>query len=435
MQQVTKLAKVTATGHNLFNLVRSMASSSFKERIPQATQDNIKETASAIFSSERTFNEFSDILINRIGKVTIEYMMFTNPLAVLKKGRLEYGDTIEAIYIELPEAHDFETEAVYSGEVFAREIPKTLTAFYRRNYRVFYKTSMSEDQWRAAFTSWGELDRFVAALFQTLYTAAQYDEFLAMLNIINEAGENGDIKSVTVAPVTDKESAENLLVSIKAHANKFVFPSAEYNTSGVLSNTPDKSNLVLFVDADADAFIDVKALAAAFNIEYTKLNYRKIVIPAFGDADHTNMQKVVAVLADERFLQVYDCLERFKNIENPSGLNTNWYAHYWRIMFACPWANVVAFTTAEPTITSVTVSPSSGQQNKDTSIQLTANVQGTGVFSKRVTWSVYANTDNSTKVSNSGVLYIGKNESGTLTVKAVSVEDSTKYGTAEYTVS
>ena len=435
MKSVNTVQKVTARGYNLFNLVRSMAGNDFKDRVPVATQDNIKEIGSYLFSHEMRINDFSNILVNQVGKIWITYLMFKNPLAILKKGQLEYGDTVEDLYLGLPKAHSFE-DGAEDGAVFAREIPESLMAFYRRNYRVFYKVSISEDQWRAAFTSWGELDRFVASVFQSMYSAAQNDEYLTMLNIINRYGTDGLLPSITVSEVTDKETAENLLVAIKATANKFVFPSTEFNGVGVPSNVNNPSSLVLIVTADADAYMDVKALAAAFNVEFSKISYRKIVIPSFGDAENEDMKKVCAILCDERFFQVYDCLERFKNIENPEKLYTNWFAHYWRIMFACPWANAVAFTTVKPVVSSVTVSPSAGAQAKGSTIQCSAKVDGTGVFSKRVAWAVSGNSDDTTTINaNTGVLTIGKNETGPITVMATSVYDSGKSGSAQYTIS
>lgn len=433
MQTVKTLQNVTATGPALFNLVRSKASNTFKDRIPAATQDNIKDIATALFDAPENLNEYSHILLNQIGRIKVDYAMFTNPMAVLKKGRLDFGDTIEDIFVDMPEAHDF-SEAKDDGSIFKNDIPKSIMAFYTRNYRVFYTKTLTEDNWRAAFQSWGQLDNFINAVFATFHTASQNDEFLSMMQLINQYGTDGRLAVVKCDAVTDKESAENLLVKIKATANRFKFPSAEYNSCGVL-NTTAPSQLTLIISADADAFTDVKALAAAFNVEYQKMSYRKIVVPSFGDSTNAEMKNVQCVLIDDRFFQVYDCLERVRWLDNPENLTTKYWYHFWKIMFVCPWAQAVAFTAGTSTISGVTVAPASTAQSRGATVQCSATVSGTGLYNKAVSWNVSGNSDTSTEIDENGTLHIGANEAGPITVTATSVQDTTKNGTAEYTIS
>lgn len=433
MQSVATLQNVTATGPAQFNLIRSMASNSFQGRVPQATRDNINAIASVLFERPEYLNEYAHILINQIGAIKVNYAMFTNPLAVLKKGMLEYGDTIEDIFIEVPTAKDF-SEAKDDGSIFKNAIPRSIMAFYTRNYRVFYPMTTTEDNWRAAFQSWGQLDAFVSGLFASIEAAAQNDEFLTMMQLVNKYGQDGRLAVVQCDPVQDKESAENLLVKIKATANRFRFLSADYNSCGVL-NATQPAQLTLLVNADADAYIDVKALAAAFNVDYQKVSFRKIVVPDFGDAATPEMKNVHCVLIDERFFQVYDSLERVRWNENPENLTTKWYYHFWKIMFVCPWAQAVAFTAADTSITGVTVSPSSTTVSKGTTTKCTAEVTGTGLFNKTVIWDVSGNTDSATQIDENGTLHVGANEAGPITVTATSVQDDSQKGTAEYTIS
>jgi hypothetical protein len=84
---------------------------------------------------------------------------------------------------------------------------------------------------------------------------------------------------------------------------------------------------------------------------------------------------------------------------------------------------------AAPTITSVTVSPQSVQMVTGGTQQFTATVQGTGNFNTAVTWSVTGLGS----INQSG-LYTASNTPGTPFVTATSVEDATKSGTANITV-
>ncbi|TCL59868.1 Ig-like protein group 2 [Kineothrix alysoides] len=87
------------------------------------------------------------------------------------------------------------------------------------------------------------------------------------------------------------------------------------------------------------------------------------------------------------------------------------------------------------TVSSVTVSPSSGSVQTGGTKTFTATVTGTNNPSQEVTWSVSGNNGVGTTISSSGVLTIASSETAsTLTVKAASILDSSKYGTAAVTV-
>jgi hypothetical protein len=95
--------------------------------------------------------------------------------------------------------------------------------------------------------------------------------------------------------------------------------------------------------------------------------------------------------------------------------------------------------TPTPTITSVSVTPASGSLLIKATLQFTASVQGTGSFTTAVSWSVNdvqgGNATAGTITSNG--LYSAPatvpNPSG-VTVKAQSVQDGTKAGTAQVSI-
>lgn len=89
-----------------------------------------------------------------------------------------------------------------------------------------------------------------------------------------------------------------------------------------------------------------------------------------------------------------------------------------------------------PTVTSVTVSPSTASVARGGVHKFTAAVSGKNTPSQNVEWSVSGNTSDKTKISASGILTVGEDESGyfELTVKATSTIDKGKFGTAAVTV-
>ena len=95
----------------------------------------------------------------------------------------------------------------------------------------------------------------------------------------------------------------------------------------------------------------------------------------------------------------------------------------------------VEAATPPPTITGVTVNPTTASLQTGGTQQFNATVTGTGDFSQTVTWSVEGAVSTSTKISSDGMLTVGEDETAaTLTVTATSNGDNTKSGTATVTV-
>jgi predicted RNA-binding protein with TRAM domain/stress response protein SCP2 len=89
---------------------------------------------------------------------------------------------------------------------------------------------------------------------------------------------------------------------------------------------------------------------------------------------------------------------------------------------------------AAPKVTGVTVSPASAEVEKGATLQFTAAVAGENSPAQTVTWSVIGGADG-TSINSSGLLTVAAAETASsLTVKAVSTEDSGKSDTAAVTV-
>jgi hypothetical protein len=87
-----------------------------------------------------------------------------------------------------------------------------------------------------------------------------------------------------------------------------------------------------------------------------------------------------------------------------------------------------------PTVSGVTVSPSTASVARGNTQTFSATVTGTGGPSQAVTWSVSNKNSAGTAISGGGLLTVASDETAaSLTVRATSVADTTKYGTAEVT--
>lgn len=396
---------------------------SLSERIPTATAENLADIGQYILNNKSLANQFLNVLVNRIARVIITSRLYENPLAAFKKGTEKYGDIIEEIFVNIANAHEYNPQ-IAENEVYKRVIPDVGAVFHRTNSQLFYKATIQEESLEKAFTSEQGMRTLIAGIVDSLYSGANYDEFVAMKNIFAEsADEMFYIK--TDAPSVD--NIHNIVTNIKSASNLMEFMSNQYNAAGVMNYTP-KSRQVLLIRADIDAIMDVNVLAAAFNMDKAEFMGRKVLVDNFG-AENPD---VYAVLCDDEFLMVVNTLDKFTEQYNAQGLYWNYFWHVWRVFSRSPFSNCIAFTSGTiVAATSVSITNTSGTYAKGTDLQMTASVAPATATNKNVRWTLEG-AEADTYISATGMVHFGTAQTGTLTIKATLVADPTKTDTCTW---
>ena len=418
---------LNANSVQILNCIRDSASATYQERIPVATQNNIREIGNAMMQFQSTQNEFLNALVNRIARVIITSKSYTNPLAMFKKGIMEYGEQVEEIFVNIAKAHPFDPD-VAEENVFKREIPDVDAVFHRMNYQNFYKVTISNEQLRQAFLSAEGVTDLIARIVDTLYSGSEFDEFLIMKQLIADAARAGKMYPINI-PAPSAATAKQIVTTIKGISNKLEFMSNQYNYMGVLNFTK-KENQILLIDAEFDATIDVEVLASAFNMSKAEFMGQRVLVDNFGD-----LTGVVAALVDRDWFMVFDNLMSFTENYNGEGLYWNYFYHVWKTFSSSPFSNAILFTTGAVGVTSVSVSPKAAQATPGQNVQLTASVVTTGYAPQDVKWSVTGNASAGTTVDCNGLVHIAADESAdTITVTATSCYDNGKTDTAAITL-
>jgi hypothetical protein len=418
---------LNANSVQILNCIRDSASATYQERIPVATQNNIRDIGNAMMQFQSTQNEFLNALVNRIARVIITSKSYTNPLAMFKKGIMEYGEQVEEIFVNIAKAHPFDPD-VAEENVFKREIPDVDAVFHRMNYQNFYKVTISNEQLRQAFLSAEGVTDLIARIVDTLYSGSEFDEFLIMKQLIADAARAGKMYPINI-PAPSAATAKQIVTTIKGISNKLEFMSNQYNYMGVLNFTK-KENQILLIDAEFDATIDVEVLASAFNMSKAEFMGQRVLVDNFGD-----LTGVVAALVDRDWFMVFDNLMSFTENYNGEGLYWNYFYHVWKTFSSSPFSNAILFTTGAVGVTSVAVSPKAAQATPGQNVQLTASVVTTGYAPQDVKWSVTGNASAGTTVDCNGLVHIAADESAeTITVTATSCYDNGKSDTATITL-
>lgn len=412
-----------AGGQTILNAIRSTINSSgavidYANRIPEATQDNLQDVGKALFNYEPAMNEFLNQLINRIGLVYIHDKLYSNKLSILKKGKLEFGDSIEEIFVDLARAIQYYPEPATGNEadVYKQYKPQIVSAFHKVNRENTYPITINNDILKRAFTNYANFDRFVAQIFNSVYKADEVDEYILFKQLIGSTLRNSKLVQVTKPIATDKSTATQFSIVMRSYALALEYMSREYNQAGVATNT-DLADQILVLRSDIVPVIDVLELANAFNMNLAKpISGRIIVIDDFGSGN----DDLIGGIIDKDISMIWDTVYRTDSIYNPKHMYWNFFLHHHQIIASSPFANAIGFTTEAITdsITSVTINPNNITIPKGYSGDVKAYVEYTGTPDTTVTWSITGANSSTTKVVD-GTIYVGADESATtLTVKA-----------------
>lgn len=443
---------LNANSVEILNTLRGNASPNYQDMVPYAegSLDSVREIGSIIMQYQALQNEFLSALVNRIGMVLVTSKLYRNPWAFMKQGMLEFGETIEEIFVNIAKPFEFNQEKSETT-IFKREIPDVRAAFHVMNYTKFYKATISNDQLRQAFLSWNGITDLIARIVDAMYTAANYDEFITMKYLLAKHLIAGNIYANQIDTVST-ENMKSIVATIKGVSNSLEFLSNKYNYNGVETYT-NKSDQYILVNAKFDATMDVEVLASAFNMDKAEFMGRRVLVDSFGNLDNARLKllfaedpnyteiseddlqaldNIPAVMVDRYFFMIFDNFYNFTEQYNGEGLYWNYWYHTWKTFSISPFHNAVAFVPGAPTITSVTVEPSTASGSVGSTIQLSAEVVSTNFAPKTVTWS--SSSENVT-VNSNGLVTIGSGASGSVTITATSTYDTNKFGTCTITIS
>lgn len=359
---------LNASTIDIMNVIRQNASYDYQQNVPTvAKASDIPKVGEVIYGTPAFANQFINALVNRIAIVRVQSANFNNPYSILKKGYLEYGETVEDIFVSIAKAVDFSAEKAPKRE-FQRSIPDVRSAFHVMNWRVMYPVTIQDEDLRQAFLSIDGVQNLIAKIVDAVYTGAEYDEFLLFKYLLIKAISHGRMYPKSIG--TGKELTESA-VQFRGTSNLLPFMSSEFNEAGVKTNTP-KERQVIFMDAMFNAQYDVNVLASAFNMDKADFMGRLFLIDNWSEFDNERfdiiransdgieevttaeleqLKNVKAVILDENWFQVYDNNNKFTEKYVASGLYWNYFYHTWKTVSNSPFANACVFVTDGATIT------------------------------------------------------------------------------------
>lgn len=364
-----RIAKSTlqASTLDIMNAIRQNAPYDYQQSVPVvAKASDIPKAGEVICGTPAFSNQFINSIVNRIALVMTKSATFNNPYASLKKGYLEFGETVEEIFVQIAKVVDYTPEKGAARE-FKRTLPDVKSAFHAMNWRVMYPVTIQDEDLRLAFLAESGVQDLVAKIVESVYKAAEYDEFLLFKYLLIKAVSHGKMYPMSIGAGTDLKEAGEMF---RGASNDLTFMKTKYNASGVRTTTP-RENQAIFMDSWFNAKYDVNVLAAAFNMDKATFTAALHLIDDWTSFDNERfdvirdnsdgleevtadelalMKNVKAVLLDVDWFQVYDNNAKFTEQYSAAGLYWNYFYHVWKTISSSPFSNAIVFVTDMATI-------------------------------------------------------------------------------------
>lgn len=338
----------------------------------EVVTDNVQTLytyGNAVLAETSLTNRWLSALVNKIVRSRLVDNMYKDRLSPAFKGVLDVGDGVEEI-LTAPAGVKRQGPggSAEPANPFAADMPSVYVKWHVTNANMVYSVRVSRKRLRAAFASFGALDSFVQYLVDSLYNGYEWDcQILTKFKMAQAAlARIGASKNIEVADPATGDGVE-FLAGAREYAELFKWMSDQYNEAGVpVPMTSDR--LYITMTAKAGAHVDVKDLAAAFNLDYAQFIGRRLPVDSFtftaaekarieeitglgagnfpiSAANEALLATVIGIIYDIDLLQVYDQHEpELWTNSNGAEAEENFWLHCDRIVSLSPFANCIVFT-------------------------------------------------------------------------------------------
>lgn len=417
--------------------------------------ESIKDIGRIIIDNQRYRNAFINT-VNLIGLTVIKRNAWDNPWDFTKRGTLRFGQQIREIINDLCNVYDYNANFTDKDRFLTSVVPNVFNYMHEVNFQKFYQTTTSDSQLAMAFDSEESLFEFIDNAIVMLYESLKYDTYIVDKYMLCRRLLDGTVTPIEIANYSSLTPRQRVS-ALKSVSNKMTFRSPNYNPAGIRKAT-SFDDQIMIINTDFEADFSTEVLATSFFRDEADMKSRLALIDSFGEHDSarltevlgnayipftdteiTALKKVPAVLISREWFMDYDYAldtasgEKQTEFYNPTTLENNHFLHAWRVFSTSPFENACVFTPDTPSVTSVTVTPSTATVEAGQKVQLSATVVATGFANKAVYWSVDSTSETAgVTITQEGLVTIPSDmaASSTITVTATSIYDNTVTGTA-----
>ena len=310
--------------------------------LPADTITKLQTAQGSEFSA--VANQFIESLVNKICYQMVEKMDFTNPFKKYDSYPVNYGDTIENVFTDLPKGYTFNKDAT---DPFTKVVSDVKTLYATINYEMQYEQTIHDTLLRRATLNEYGFMNLINSLLSTLNTSRDVDEYFATIAMLNNANiyANGFEDIEVSATITDEEKADLLTHKIVDVVTDFALPKKTNNKLQVKNITPKNRNL-LVIKQKLLNMINLDYLTGVFNLSKVDLLSNIIAVDSFKVENESGVlvgEDLDFVILDEKGFDNHVALQDSGMIYNPKGKYTNHFVNLWKIISYKYYYNARAF--------------------------------------------------------------------------------------------
>ena len=292
-------------------------------------------------------NQFISKLVNKIVYQKIDRMGFENPFKRFDSFPVNYGDTIENIFTELPKGYTYDKD---NTDPFTKYIPNVKTLYATINYEMQYPLTIHDVLLRRACLNEYGFMGLINTMLETLNKSKSIDEYFATISMLNNKNIYANAFEEITKGKTDSETAKILTEKIVDVTSSFALPSKTNNKLRVL-NTSSKKDILLIIKRTLLNNINLDYLAGVYNLSKVELIDNIIPVDTFQVEDSDG--KLVGddfdfAIIDSNGFDNHVALEDSGLIYNPKGKYTNHFSNLWKIISFKYYFNARAFKLVAP---------------------------------------------------------------------------------------
>lgn len=437
-----------------------------KAEIDLPTQgQSIAPIGKLIVQNNRFKNAFINT-INLIGLTVLDRNYWEDPWENFTSGEVfSFGQSVRELAVDIAKVFDYNQYANNPTNFLSNVVPDVYNYIHNMNYQKFYKTTTSDEQIAMAFVTEGGLMGLIEEIIGSLYTAYQYDKYIVNKYMLCRRILDGTMPSIYI-DVANKDTRD-IVADMKTISNNMTFMKPYYNPAG-LRRATSYANQITILDTNFEAKLTTSVLATSYFKDDANFRNRLAIIDGYSEHDTARLFEVLGsqyisftedeleqledvlgnIIDDKWFCNYTYSLDnqadpnepiRRSDFYNPESFKNNHWLHYWGIKSTSPFRNGIVMTKRQPEVTSVAVTPSAATVTQGSKIKLNSIVTTKGFANKAVKWTledVSGEVVGKVTVTVDGEVTVPSDYTAddTITVRATSIYDNTKYADAVLTV-
>lgn len=346
---------------NALNSVRETSSQEFQEVVPVIDENtSIAQYTAPLLNTPKLFNEFCDVLVQRIVYTQVESKIYNNPLRVLEGEAIPLGYLGQEIFINPAQGRDYDVND-FAGALSKYE-SDTKVQYMGINFDKQYPVTIIREKLKQAFVSWEQLEAYINALTSSLYNGYYIDAYRNSKALVTNAYRSNAVQIQTIEEPTTDDTAKKFVEIARTMFLNFQAPTPKFNAwrkvggygrEIVTFTEPD--NIIIMLRNDIRSKIDVGVLAQAFNIDRATLLGNMLSVDDFSIYDKNNKliydgSNILGIICDKSWFRIKTQDEYMDEFRNANNRSINYYLNVIKMYNYSFFANAVVLATAEPQV-------------------------------------------------------------------------------------